>query len=96
MTVARRLVVRGQVQGVYFRASTRRFAERHGVVGWVANRDDGAVEAWLEGDGDAVETVVAWICTGGPPAAEVEVVEPSEEPPQGFTSFEVRRGRGAS
>ena len=64
---------------------------RHGVSGWVANRPDGAVEAWLEGPPDAVETVEAWIHAGGPPAADVEDVEVDQVEPEGHERFEVRR-----
>lgn len=91
-TVARRLVVRGRVQGVFFRASTRHTADRHGVNGWVRNRGDGTVEAWLEGAPAAVDAVEAWIVTGGPPAADVADVRAEDEAPEGFEGFEVRRG----
>ena len=50
MTVARRVVVHGRVQGVFFRETARRRARRAGVAGWVRNNDDGSVEAWFEGD----------------------------------------------
>jgi acylphosphatase len=90
--VARRIVVAGRVQGVFFRTATRQQAQRHGVAGWVANRPDGTVETWLEGPPDAVEAVEAWILTGGPPAAEVRHYDLTVETPQGHTGFEVRRG----
>src|SRR2546428_11102707 len=51
--VRRRVIVRGLVQGVFFRDSTRRLARQHGVSGWIANRADGAVEAVVEGEADA-------------------------------------------
>jgi acylphosphatase len=89
--VARRLVVHGRVQGVYFRAATRATAHRAGVVGWVANRADGTVEAWLEGPPDAVEQVEAWIVTGGPPSAVVTDVDLTVETPAGHAGFVVRR-----
>ena len=44
--IRRRVIVRGLVQGVFFRDSTRRLAQRHGVAGWVANRADGAVVSY--------------------------------------------------
>jgi acylphosphatase len=44
-TVARRVVVSGHVQGVFFRDQTRREAARRGVAGWVRNCNDGTVEA---------------------------------------------------
>jgi acylphosphatase len=89
--VARYLRVQGRVQGVYFRSSTRQTARRFGVTGWVRNHEDGSVEAWLEGDGAAVEAVEAWVQTGGPPAAEVVDVEVRVVHPEGFDRFEVRR-----
>jgi acylphosphatase len=52
--VARRVVVHGSVQGVFFRDTTRRHAESRGVAGWVRNRSDGTVEAHFEGEPDAV------------------------------------------
>jgi acylphosphatase len=88
---ARRVVVRGRVQGVNFRAATRQTARRHGVAGWVRNRSDGAVEAHLEGPDDAVEALEAWIVTGGPPAGEVDRVEAQDVDPEGLDRFEVRR-----
>ncbi len=62
--VRRRVVVHGDVQGVFFRDSTRGEAERRGVAGWVTNRSDGAVEAVFEGEPDAVERLVR-LCRGG-------------------------------
>ncbi|MBS3940049.1 MAG: acylphosphatase [Actinobacteria bacterium] len=89
---ARRLTVHGRVQGVFFRASTRDQAERHGVRGWVANRPDGSVEAWLEGEAGAVAEVERWIRDGGPPDAAVDDVAGEDVDPAGHTRFEMRRG----
>ena len=87
--VRRRVVVRGHVQGVFFRESTRREAERRGVAGWVSNRRDGAVEAVFEGAAADVEAVVAF-CSSGPRGASVKDVSVSEEPPEGLSGFEIR------
>jgi acylphosphatase len=87
--VRRRVIVRGLVQGVFFRDSTRRLAHQHGVSGWVANRADGAVEAVFEGEGDAVERLVAF-SSKGPRGAQVESVEVTEEEPEGLSGFAVR------
>jgi acylphosphatase len=86
--VRRRVVVHGEVQGVFFRDSTRQEAERRGVAGWVANRDDGTVEAVFEGSPDAVAALVDF-CRSGPPRARVERVEESEEEPAGEERFRV-------
>jgi acylphosphatase len=87
--IRRRVIVRGMVQGVFFRDSTRRLAQRHGVSGWVANRADGAVEAVFEGESDAVERLVAF-SRDGPRGAQVESVEVAEEEPEGLSGFAVR------
>lgn len=84
----RRVIVRGRVQGVWFREATRRLADRHGVAGWVRNRPDGAVEAVFEGPSDAVERLVDFARLG-PPDARVDHVEVELEPPEGLTGFEV-------
>jgi acylphosphatase len=89
MTVARRVRVHGRVQGVFFRDSTRAEARARGVAGWVRNRSDGTVEAWFEGEPDAVEALVAW-CGTGPPRASVERVDVEEAEPEGLDGFEVR------
>ena len=87
--IARRVIVHGRVQGVFFRDSTRRQAEQRGVAGWVTNRDDGAVEAHFEGDDDAVEALVAW-ARKGPSRAEVERADVSDAEPEGLSGFAVR------
>jgi acylphosphatase len=79
--VRRRVIVRGDVQGVFFRDSTREQAEARGVSGTVTNRDDGAVEAVFEGSGDDVEALVAF-CREGPSRAQVGDVEVIEEEPE--------------
>jgi acylphosphatase len=83
------VVAHGRVQGVFFRDSARQRARAHGVSGWVRNRGDGAVEAVLEGPRDAVERVQRFFDTG-PPSAEVDRVDVSEEPPEGLSGFDVR------
>jgi acylphosphatase len=81
-TVRWRVVVRGDVQGVFFRDSTRREADLRGISGSVTNRPDGAVEAVFEGEREAVEAMVAF-CRSGPSRANVEAVEVTEEQPEG-------------
>lgn len=88
-SIRRRVVVRGRVQGVFFRDSCRREAERHGVVGWVRNLPDGTVEAIFEGESGAVRSLIDWVAEG-PPAARVEHVAVTEEPPAGEVDFRVK------
>ena len=87
--IRRRVIVRGFVQGVFFRDAARRLAQRHGVSGWVANRADGAVEAVFEGEADAVERLVAF-SRKGPRGAQVNSVEVTEEEPEGLSGFAAR------
>ncbi len=82
--------ISGRVQGVYYRANTREQARERGVDGWVRNLDDGRVEAVFEGPSDAVESLVDW-CHEGSPAASVESVESTREPPEGIEGFSIRR-----
>ena len=85
-----RVVVRGVVQGVYYRASTRAQAERLRLHGWVRNTRDGAVEMEVEGPADGVVQLLTW-CHQGPPAARVEHVEVEECPSRGASSgFAIR------
>jgi acylphosphatase len=82
-------VVTGRVQGVFFRDTARRRAEAAGVVGWISNRPDGAVEAVFEGEPDRVDELVEF-CRHGPSRAEVANVEVIDEEPEGLTRFTVR------
>jgi acylphosphatase len=87
--IRRRVVVKGDVQGVFFRDSTRSRAESRGVGGWVANRPDGSVEAVFEGDEDAVRSMIDFV-SEGPRRAEVRDVLVEEEEPEGFFGFQIR------
>jgi acylphosphatase len=86
--LTRRLVIRGRVQGVFFRESMRLEAQRLGVRGWVRNRRDGSVEAVVQGPAPAVEAMLAW-ARRGPDDARVSGVEvlPAEGD---FAGFEKR------
>jgi acylphosphatase len=68
------LVVRGRVQGVFFRAATQREARRLGITGWVKNRADGNVEVVAEGEEDAIKELTSW-ANHGPSAARVDAVD---------------------
>jgi acylphosphatase len=85
----RRLVVHGDVQGVGYRWSCVRQAERLGVAGWVRNLPDGTVEIAVEGPDPAVDALVAW-AKRGPSGADVSYLEVTEEPPEGARGFSVR------
>ena len=87
--IRRRVVVRGHVQGVFFRDTTRRRAVEHGVAGWVRNTHDGTVEAVFEGEPDDVEAMVRF-AGEGPRGAFVERMAVFEEKPEGLSGFGVR------
>jgi acylphosphatase len=85
------VIVRGRVQGVFFRAETRDRAVSLGLGGWVRNNADGTVEAAFEGDRERVESMVAW-CRRGPALAQVEDVDVTWEEPRGESEFGVSGG----
>jgi acylphosphatase len=79
----------GQVQGVFFRANAKKFAESLGVVGWVRNTSDGRVEAVFEGEESRVLEAIDW-CGLKQPYAKVssKTVETSE-PTGEFSGFAI-------
>jgi len=82
----RRFLIRGRVQGVWFRASTRDEARRLGIAGHAVNLPDGRVEVLACGSDAALQALAAWL-RRGPPLAEVEEVlseELAERPVSGF------------
>jgi acylphosphatase len=88
--VQRRVLISGQVQGVFFRHTTRRRARELSLAGWVRNRLDGRVEAVFRGPPDAVDEMVTW-CHRGPPGARVDSVEVVDEAAvEQFPGFSVR------
>ena len=90
MRVARRFVISGRVQGVGFRYFAQNAAAREGVAGWVQNLPDGGVEAFVEGDEDAV-TRVERALRSGPAGARVEHVHVQDEEAAGtLKGFRIR------
>jgi len=81
------LVIHGRVQGVCFRDSMRREAQRLAVAGWVRNRIDGSVEAVVQGESIDVDAIVRW-AHRGPEYAHVERVEIGPDDGS-YTNFEV-------
>jgi acylphosphatase len=84
-----RVLISGHVQGVFFRDTCRRMAERLGVSGWVRNLPDGNVEAVFEGADGEVGRLMEW-SRHGPPHAVVEDVRVQSEPPEGISGFQIR------
>ncbi len=82
--------ISGIVQGVFFRANTKRIADELGVKGWVRNLPDGRVEAVFEGNKEAVDKIIEW-CKIGPPLARVDKVEVHWEEYKGeFDGFSIK------
>jgi acylphosphatase len=87
--VAKRVIVSGRVQGVGFRYAVARVARTKSVTGWVRNLPDGTVEAVLDGEPDAVDSVVRF-CGAGPRGASVVGVDVSEVEAPNIPRFDVR------
>lgn len=82
--------ISGDVQGVFFRGSTRQKANELDLNGWVKNMPDGRVEALFEGASSAVREMIDW-CKEGPSPATVEDVDAEhEQPEEDLSGFEIR------
>lgn len=86
---AQRLRIAGRVQGVGFRQSMAAEARRLGVGGWVRNREDGSVEAQVQGPTAAVAALVGW-ARRGPTGARVDQVEAAPSSREDVAGFEIR------
>ena len=83
-------LVKGRVQGVFFRGETRTRANSLGISGWVRNTDEGHVEVLICGDEASVLEMQKWLLLG-PPRARVEALELAPCPPVVMSGFEIRR-----
>lgn len=84
------LLIRGKVQGVFFRASAKDVADEIGVRGWVKNTEEGDVEILASGSHDQLQKFIEW-CKIGPRRAIVTNVEVTNVDEQNFKSFDVIR-----
>lgn len=89
MMVHNKITVHGRVQGVFFRAETRKKAEALGITGWVKNLPDGTVRIEAEGSEEQQAKLLSW-CNRGPENARVERVEYEPGEVQGFSKFRIR------
>jgi acylphosphatase len=80
--------VRGLVQGVGFRHATVRQAHALGIKGWVANLDDGSVEAMLQGAANQVDRMLSWLRHGSPAARVTEVTGEERSTEKRYERFE--------
>ncbi len=81
--------VKGRVQGVFFRASTKEMACTLGINGWVKNELNGDVSIHAEGSESAINKLIEW-CHKGPEYSKVTQVSFDRVESQDFTSFEIR------
>jgi acylphosphatase len=89
--VSAHIIFTGIVQGVFFRATTRRHALKLGLQGWVRNLPDGTVEAWVEGDRPTIDELVDY-CKVAIAGARVDRVEIEEAmATDDYTTFEILR-----
>ncbi len=85
---AAHIIVRGKVQGVWFRASAREKANDLDLAGWARNCSDGSVEIHAEGDEQGLEQFIAW-CRQGPVSAEVSSVDFAWVATESLTTFAI-------
>ncbi len=88
--VSAHLRISGKVQGVFFRATARKIAEKNNLTGWIKNRADGNVEAIVSGNKVDVERFIEW-CKRGPAKAQVESVDINYIEGKVFKEFTVKR-----
>ena len=85
-----RLIIKGKVQGVFYRASAKEIADELGVTGLIQNITGGDVEAMVTGSKKQLELFEAW-CRQGPPGANVSEVISTEQDETIFEDFKVIR-----
>lgn len=85
-----RVIVKGKVQGVFYRASTQEEARKLGLKGWVRNLPNGDVEFVASGDEDKLKELIDWAHKGPPLAKVREVIVEEIQTDEEFSDFEVR------
>lgn len=85
-----RLRIFGKVQGVFYRTECEKYANAHGIKGWVKNNEDEeTVEILAQGEENILKNLIIW-CWEGPPQARVDDVEEVwEEPKEELKNFEI-------
>ena len=82
------VIIKGKVQGVYYRASAKKQARELGIYGEIKNTREGHVEAIVSGNEREIEAFVNW-CRQGPAGAIVTHVEVNSLPPGDFKDFRI-------
>ena len=93
MKITRRLRIRGQVQGVNLREAMLLRAEQLKVTGWVQNRLDGSVEAIVQGEAFAIDSIVEW-ARQGPPGARIDSLDVETADDEGNYDFFDKKSTG--
>lgn len=85
------VIVKGKVQGVWYRAWTQETARELGLTGWVRNKADGSVAALAQGDEETLNEFLDRL-HDGPPLARVTTVDTAwSDPEEEFTAFDLRK-----
>jgi acylphosphatase len=84
------LLIKGKVQGVFYRASAKEIADKLALTGWVKNTPEGHVEVMVTGKEGSVQPFIEW-CKKGPPRARVTDVVTNAVPDQTFNDFSIAR-----
>lgn len=84
------IIITGNVQGVFFRASAKEAAEQLNIKGFAQNQPDGSVYIEAEGEEDLLTQFIDW-CKHGPPRAQVASVDVQEDAVRNFERFEIKR-----
>lgn len=84
------LLIKGEVQGVFYRATARQIATRIGITGWIKNTREGNVEATVSGTEEQLQKFISW-CKKGPEKAVVDEVLVSKKEEIPFDEFVVVR-----
>ncbi len=85
------LLIKGKVQGVFYRATSKKIADKLNLTGWIKNTINNNVEATVTGDEERLQQFINW-CKNGPEKAEVEDVVMTKKPETPFIDFEIVRG----
>lgn len=84
------LLIKGKVQGVFYRATAKETADKAGLTGWIKNTPAGDVEAMVTGSEDMLQAFVNW-CKQGPPGANVSEVILTKQEETVFKDFSIIR-----
>ena len=84
------LLIKGRVQGVFFRATAKDVADETGVKGWVKNTEEGNVEIMASGTDEQLKKFTEW-CSVGPRKAIVTDVVSTQMPDENFDEFKILR-----